>query len=139
MMYRCFETKLALALFLRHFECFRTAKVSTEPAPSKRFEMPKVSDAVESWCSFFGYFPFDFCYAVGPKPRYGFPDESEENKKNVTLGLLRTAKFYALLSLLGFPVGVSGDDVPFEIVREPFDRQKRHFQHGVVPGIARYL
>lgn len=80
-MYLCFEIKLTFALFLRHFERFRSAKVSSEPAPSKIFKIPKVSNAVKPWCSVFRYCPFDFCYAACPKPRNCFPQESVTNQK----------------------------------------------------------
>lgn len=116
MMYLCFETKLTLALTLGHFERFRSAKVFSEPATSKiHFKISKVPKAVEPWCSVFGYCPFDFRYTAGPNPRNGLPYESVENhiKLNKSCEFCRKLRLKrAIVSSLGFPIGVSGDDVP---------------------------
>lgn len=88
------KTKPTLTLFLRHFERFRSAKKFSEPATSKvYFKISKVPDAVEPWCSVFGYCPFDLRLTVTPKPRNGFPYESVENHKIHVLWILcKTAK-----------------------------------------------
>lgn len=40
---------------------------------------------------------------------------------------------------LGFPIGVGGDHIPLNVIRQAFDRQKGHFQHRVVSRTARDL
>jgi len=117
MMFPCFETKLSLTLILCHFKRFRSAKVFSEPAtPKIHSKISKVPNTVEPWCCVFRYCPFDFRYTAGPKPRNGFPYESVENHiKHYIMSCefcekLRQTR--ALVSLLGFPTGISGDDVP---------------------------
>jgi len=64
------------ALFGRHFERFRTAKVSAEPIATQILEMSEMPDPINSRSGVFGYRPFDSHLAGRPKPRRGLPGES---------------------------------------------------------------
>lgn len=140
-------------LLLCHFERFRSAVVSSEPAAAQILEMSEMPDAVEPGRSVFGYCPFDLRHAGGPEPRRGLPNEpvrgtkknkhtpnaSEQSKETNGNTAVCSSSLRGALYSLGFPVGIGRHHVPFQIVREMFDRQKRHLQHRVVPRVAGHL
>lgn len=77
-------------LLLCHFERFRSAVVSSEPAAAQILEMSEMPDAVEPGRSVFGYCPFDLRHAGGPEPRRGLPNEPVRGtKKNTNIPLTR--------------------------------------------------